>query len=62
MAKSIVAVHDIVAGVMTVSLHSYHGKRPVLCDSMYTDPPNFETRHLKQLGDADVQAAYSGSV
>ena len=57
MAKSIVAI----AGVMTVSLHSYHGKCPVLGDSMYTGPPNFETRHLKQLSDVDVEtiaAAY----
>ena len=57
MEKSIVAI----AGVMTVSLHSYHGKRSVLCDSMYADPPNFETKHLKQLSDADVEtiaAAY----
>ena len=58
MEKSIVAV----AGVMTVSLHSYHGKRPILSDSQYKDPPNFETRHLKQLSDADVEtvaAAYA---
>ena len=51
MTQSIVAI----AGVMTVSLHSYHGKRPVLCDSRYADPPNFETRHLKQVTDADVE-------
>ena len=57
MTNSIVAI----AGVMPVSLHSYHGKRPVLSDSRYMDPPNFETRHLKQPNDADVEtiaAAY----
>ena len=37
---------EVSAGVMSISLHSYHGLREAVCDEQYSKPPGFEVRHL----------------
>ena len=44
---------EVSAGVMAISLHSYHGPRTTVCDPKYNKPPGFEVRHLN-LEQADV--------
>ena len=38
--------HTLSAKALTISLHSYHGKRAEVQDAQYSRPRGFEVRHL----------------